>query len=188
MVRKYYRKKRRIRRKYGRGKSYMKNNKIYFDGGIERDSGLVLVLPKLLDPVASVLRIGCSNTRQKNNYVMRRLNTPKRVTLLDGRTFVARYKGVLRAYLPTNVILKRGRRQRAAPRGRRRRQRGRGLFSFVKKLAKNPAVRSLAKQGIKHLPGLYDAATSRIKNDKIRRALQSDLAKGLLNKTVDRYE
>ena len=76
MVRKYYRKKRRIRRKYGRGKSYMKNNKIYFDGGIERGSGLVLVLPKLLDPVASVLRIGCSNTRQKNNYVMRRLNTP----------------------------------------------------------------------------------------------------------------
>ena len=83
----------------------------------------------------------------------------------------------MRAYLPTNVILKRGCRQRAAPRGRRRRQRGRGLFSFVKKLAKNPAVRSLAKQGIKHLPGLDNAKTSKIKNDKIRSALQSDLAK-----------
>ena len=110
------------------------------------------------------------------------------MTLPNGRTFFARYKRVWRVYLPANVILKRGYRQRAAPRSRRRRQRGRGLFSFVKKLAKNPAVRSLAKQGIKHLPGLYDAATSRIKNDKIRRALQSDLAKGLLNKTVDRYE
>ena len=125
--------------------------------------------------------------RRKNNYVMRRLDTLKRVTLPNGRTFVARYKRVSRAYLPANVILKRGYRQRAAPRGRRRRQRGRGLFSFVKKLAKNLAVTSLAKQGIKHLPGLYNAATRRIKNDEIRSALQSDLAKGLLNKAVDGY-
>ena len=58
MVRKYYRKKPRIRRKYGRGKPYMKNNKIYFGGGIKRGSGLVLVLAKLLGPVASVFSIG----------------------------------------------------------------------------------------------------------------------------------
>ena len=57
MVRKYYRKKRRIRRKYGRGKPYMKNNKIYFGDGIKIGSGLVSVLSKLLGPVASVLGI-----------------------------------------------------------------------------------------------------------------------------------
>ena len=94
---------------------------------------------------------------------MRRLDTPKRVTLPNGRTFVARYKRVSRAYLPANIILKRCYRQRAALRGRRRRKRSRGLFSFIKKLAKNPAIRSLAKQGIKHLPGLYNGATSRTK-------------------------
>ena len=116
---------------------------------------------------------------------MRRLDTPKRVTLPKGRTFVARYKRVLRAYLLANVILKRRYRQRAAPRDRRRKQRGRGLFSFVKKLAKNPAVRSLAKQGIKHLPGLYNTVTNRIKNDKIRSALQLDLAKELFSKRIE---
>ena len=37
---------------------------------------------------------------------MRRLDTPKRVTVPNGRTFVARYKRVFRAYLPANVIQK----------------------------------------------------------------------------------
>ena len=57
MVRKYYRKKPRIRRKCGRGKPYMKNNKIYFGGGIKIGSGLVSVLSKLLGPVSSVIGI-----------------------------------------------------------------------------------------------------------------------------------
>ena len=69
----------------------------------------------------------------------------------------------------------------------RRRQRGRGLFSFIKKAVKHPAVKSLAKQGLKHLPGLYNAATSRIKNDKLRKVLQLDTAHRLLNKFIDRY-
>ena len=58
MVRKYYRKKRRIRRKYASGKPYIKINKIYFGGGIKRGSDLVSVLSKLLGSVASVLGIG----------------------------------------------------------------------------------------------------------------------------------
>ena len=118
---------------------------------------------------------------------MRRLDTPKRVTLPNGRTFIARHKHASRVQLVANVILRRGYRQRAAPKGRRRNHRGRGLFRLVKKLAKNPVVRSLAKQGIKHLPGLYNTETSKIKNDKIRGALQSDIAQGLLNKAVHRY-
>ena len=32
--------------------------------------------------------------RRKRNYVMQKVATPKRVTLPDGRTFVARYKRV----------------------------------------------------------------------------------------------
>ena len=128
--------------------------------------------------------------RRKNNYVMRKLDVPKRVTLPNGRTFIARYKRVSRSQLPANVILRRTYRQRAAPRGRRRRKRrqgGRSLFSFIKKVAKNPVVRSLAKKGVHYLPTLYNAATCRIKNDKIRNALQSDVAQGLLNKEAERY-
>ena len=41
--------------------------------------------------------------------------------------------------------------QRAAPRGRRgrcRAQQGQGIFDFVKKVAKNPLVKTLAKKGL----------------------------------------
>ena len=64
---------------------------------------------------------------------MMKLNVPKRVVLPNGRTFVARYKRISRAELPPNIVMRRTYRQRAAPRGRRRRQRGRGIFDFVKK-------------------------------------------------------
>ena len=56
---------------------------------------------------------------------MMKLNVPKRVTLLNGRTFVARYKRIPRDQLPPNIVMRRTYTQRAAPRGRRRRQRGR---------------------------------------------------------------
>ena len=114
------------------------------------------------------------------------LDTPQRVALPNGRAFLARYHCVSRSQLPAKVVLKRTYRQRAVPRGGRRQQ-ARGLFSFIKKAVEHPAVRSLAKQGVKYLPGLYNAATSRRKNDKLRKTLQSGTAHGLLNKVVDRY-
>ena len=48
-------------------------------------------------------------------------------------------------------------RQRAALRGRRRRRRGQqgqGIFDFIKKVAKNPIVRSVAKKGLEHAPDI----------------------------------
>ena len=121
---------------------------------------------------------------------MMKMNTPKRVTLPNGRTFAVRYERVPRAQLPANVTIRRRYTQRAAPKNKRRkrgRQRGRGIFDFVKKVIKNPAVRALGRQAVKHLPGLYNAATSRIKNVKIRRALHSDAAKNLVNSTANRF-
>ena len=38
---------------------------------------------------------------------MRRLDTPKKVTLLNGRTFYAKYQRAPRSQLPPNVIMKR---------------------------------------------------------------------------------
>ena len=57
---------------------------------------------------------------------MMRLNIPKRVTLPNGKTFVARYKRIPRDQLPPNIVMR-----RTAPRGRRRRQGGRGIFDFL---------------------------------------------------------
>ena len=76
--------------------------------------------------------------RRKKNYVMKKLETPKRVTLTDGRTFLARYKRVPRSELPPNVILRRSDKTRAAPKGKRRRplQKGSGTFSTLKKSSK----------------------------------------------------
>ena len=40
--------------------------------------------------------------RRKKNYAMMKLNVPKRVTLPNGRTFVARYKRIPRDQLLPN--------------------------------------------------------------------------------------
>ena len=53
---------------------------------------------------------------------MMKLNVPKRVTLRNGRTIVARYNKISRDQLPSNIVMRRTYTQRAAPRGRRRRR------------------------------------------------------------------
>ena len=90
--------------------------------------------------------------RREKNYAMVKLNVPKRVTLPNGRTFVARYKRIPRGELPDNIVMRRTYTQRAGPRGRKRRQRGRGIFYFVKKVAKNTLVRSITKKGLEYAP------------------------------------
>ena len=71
---------------------------------------------------------------------MVKLNVPKKVTLPNGRTFIARYKRIKRSELPPNIVMRRTYTQRAAQRGRRgrRRQQGQGIFDFVKRVAKIP--------------------------------------------------
>ena len=45
------------------------------------------------------------------------------MTLPDGRTFLVKYKRIKRSDLPPHIVMRREYRQRAAPRGRRRRRR-----------------------------------------------------------------
>ena len=52
---------------------------------------------------------------------MRRLDTPKKMTLPIGRTFYAKYQRVPSSQLQPNVIMKIKYKRRAAPKGRRRR-------------------------------------------------------------------
>ena len=60
----------------------------------------------------------------KDNYIMIKLNTPKRVTLPNGQTFVVQYKCVSRDQLPANVTIRRRFTQKAAPKNKGRRRRG----------------------------------------------------------------
>ena len=43
----------------------------------------------------------------KKNYAIVKLNVPKRVTLPNGRTFIARYKRVKRSELLPNIVMRR---------------------------------------------------------------------------------
>ena len=122
--------------------------------------------------------------RRKKNYAMMKLNFPKRVTLPNDRTLVARYKRIPRDQLPPNIVMRRTYTQRAAPRGRRRRQRGRGIFDFVKKVARNPLVKSIARKGLEYAPGVYQNLTKRVKNKTLKRILNSDAAHLALNKAI----
>ena len=130
--------------------------------------------------------------RRKNNYVMRKLDTPKRVTLPNGRVFYAKYNCVKRSELLSNIILRRNYRQRAAPRGRRSRRRvahqGRSIFSTLKRIAKNPILRKLAKKGLSYVPQVYNYGVSKINNKTAKKVLGSDAAKNLVNNLASRYE
>ena len=123
--------------------------------------------------------------RRKKNYAMMKLNVPKMLTLPNGRTFVASYKRIPRDQLSPNIVMRRTYTQRAAPRGRRRRQHGRGIFDFVKKVAKNSLVRSIARKGLEYAPGAYQKLTKTVKDKTLKRILNSDTAHSVLNKATD---
>ena len=118
---------------------------------------------------------------------MIKLAISKRVTLPNGRTFLARYKRIKRSELLPNIIMRRIYTQRAAPRGRRRRRRvqqGQGIFDFVRKVARNPLVKTIAKKGLEYAPGIYQKLTKRVKNKTLKRILNSDAAHLALNKAI----
>ena len=117
---------------------------------------------------------------------MMKLNVPKRVTLPNSRTFVARYKRIPRDQLPPDIVMRRTYTQRAALRGRRHRraQQGQGIFDFVKKVARNPLVKSIARKELEYVPGVYQNLTIRVKNKTLKRTLNSDAARLALNKAI----
>ena len=138
----------------------------------------------------------------RNRIIMIKRARPKRVTLPNGRTFLARYKRATRANLPANISLPRIYKERAAPKGKRRKrrvisyrerqrqalrrraQRGRGIGSFFKKTYKlgKRALNSrlgkrIARAAISEVPDVLENLGGRVKNKKIKKILTSDLAK-----------
>ena len=127
--------------------------------------------------------------RRKKYYTTVKLATPKRVTLSNSRTFIARYKRIKRSELPPNIVMSRTYTQRTTPQGKRRRRRVRarqeqGIFYFVKKVARNPLVRSVAKKSLGYAWSIYYNLIKRVKNEKLKRVLNSDAAHLVLNKVI----
>ena len=117
----------------------------------------------------------------RDNILLCRRAVPKKVTLPNGRTFYAKYYRFSRGNLPRNITV---RGNRTIDLQRRRKQRGGGM---IRKLLKtgmkywskflNSAIgKKIAEEGIKNVPNIYNAGVKRVSNQKIRRALESDLA------------
>ena len=53
--------------------------------------------------------------RRKKNYAMVKIAVPRRMTLLNGRTFLVRYKRIKRSELRPNIVMRRNYTKRAAP-------------------------------------------------------------------------
>ena len=116
---------------------------------------------------------------------------PKRATLPNSRTFYAKYKRTTRAALPANVHLQRPYKERATPRGRRRRaagQRGRGFksfmkkdFNFAKKAAKkaynNKSIRNIAKVIISKALAAIEGLSNKVSNKTLKKILDNDITK-----------
>ena len=131
--------------------------------------------------------------------------TPKRVTLPNGRSFLARYRRATRDDFPPNISLPRIYKERAAPKDRRRRrrrvipyrerqraalrrrvraQRGRGIGSIFKKAYKlgkralnSRLGRRIARAAVSEIPDVLENLGGRVKNQKLKKILTSDLAK-----------
>ena len=141
----------------------------------------------------------------RDRIIMIKRATPKRVTLPNGRTFLARYRRATRDDLPPNVTFPRVYKERAAPKGKRRRrrrkmsyrerqrevlrkraraQRGRGLGSVLKKAYKlgkrafnSRLGRRITRAAVSEIPDLLENLGGKVKNKKIKKILTSDLAK-----------
>ena len=126
----------------------------------------------------------------RNRIIMIKRERPKRVTLPDGRTFLARYRRATRDDLPPNIEFPRVYKERAAPKGKRRKrnrlvvyrerqrralrqrgQRGRGIGSFLKKgfklgkRALNSRLgRRVARAVISEVPDVLESLGGKVKN------------------------
>ena len=89
-------------------------------------------------------------------------------------------------YVMRNNFTKGARKKRTGGRRGRKRQTGKGIFSSLKKLARNPILRDIARTGAKYLPGLYQGGVNKIKNKNLKKILASDTASGLVNNLASR--
>ena len=108
---------------------------------------------------------------QRDRIAMVKRQTPKKVMLPNSRTFYAKHKRATHADLRASIRVERPYKQRAAPKGRRRRvkERRRGfksafgkLMRFAKKVRKNKVFKTIAGAFIKEAPGAIENLSKRV--------------------------
>ena len=133
----------------------------------------------------------------RDKILLRRRVTPRRVTLPNGKSFVARHERISRKNVPIDVTIKRA--QQIGPNRQRKRktQIGGSLLGNIVNLGTEALTstdllkngldigskaisseigKTIIGEGIKHVPDLYKLGTSRIKNKTLKRVLDSDIA------------
>ena len=110
-------------------------------------------------------------------------DVPKRVTLPNSLTFLARYKRTARVHLPANIHLKgKRRRLRAAPAPAAQQGQGtEGIFCFAKKIAKSKVAHNIGKMALEQLPGVVEKLSGKVKNKRLKKILGSENVKNLVN-------
>ena len=108
--------------------------------------------------------------------------TPKRVVLPSGISFLVRYERDPRDRLPPNVTRRRRCAQRNALKNKCRRQVKIGLLNFIKKVAKNPAIKSLGRSALKRVPNLLGIVSKRTKNKTLKSILDSNVTKAIVRR------
>ena len=109
---------------------------------------------------------------------------PILVRLPNGRTFISRYKRSTGSVMPPDIEVNRPCKRRPVPKKKHQQysaaqQQGRSLVSilkFEKKNAKNLLVKKFCRTALNELGNLYSKGTNKIKNEKLKRILQSDVA------------
>ena len=136
----------------------------------------------------------------KDKVLLRQKVTPQRVTLPNGRSFLARYESVSRKNLPSNVTIKRNR--TIGPRRQRNRktQEVAGLLGSVFSLRKNlissgalakglnigsKTINSEIGKKITDAPELYKLGIKKIKNKSLKKALESDISNYAIKQTQE---
>ena len=130
---------------------------------------------------------------RRNRLIMVKRDVPKRVTLPNSLTFLARYKRTARVHLPANIHLARSYKERTAPKGKRRRLRAapapaaqqgqgtEGIFCFAKKIAKSKVAHNIGKMALEQLPGVVEKLSGKVKNKRLKKILGSENVKNLVN-------
>ena len=69
---------------------------------------------------------------------------------------------------------------------RKRKQRGKGFGNVAKTIANSPYVQNVGKQliskGINAIPSLFRRGTNKVKNKRLKKILQSEIAEELVNR------
>ena len=169
------------RKTFGRGKKlpYTRNGRIYL-GSSFPIGALISVATSLLSP--ALVKKYFEKMRRKHNFVMMKKAKPKRVTLPDSRTFVARYGRVPRSRVPPHITKRR--RYKGAP----ARQSGRGIASAIKRLlqfrkkaakkiitssaAKKHLAKNLANKALDKAPGMNNSLSNRNNNKTIKKTIK----------------